>query len=259
MSNSGFIPILSKDQCNSIINTLENYQSFWVPRQLLICHTIGAASGYVERNFDIKPSFPMNSIFDYYEQSRHLNPFLFDNFSWIYEIIFQKFSNIIGPCELLDPLGYPGFQIFGHKPNCFNKIEDILLMQQPNGNIHTDKQHEVHMHIWNEFKNVDLTNILSFTLSIELPSTGGGLCSWDSESIKKHEIDDKFTKMIKNSNYYKKMNNLSVISYKIGSLFYFVGPILHQIAPGFEIKPTDRRITMQGHGIMCDNIWRIYF
>jgi hypothetical protein len=38
-----------------------------------------------------------------------------------------------------------------------------------------------------------------------------------------------------------------------------MGQAKHQIAPAFNCEPRDRRITLQGHGVRCDGVWRLYF
>jgi len=35
--------------------------------------------------------------------------------------------------------------------------------------------------------------------------------------------------------------------------------MLHQIAPAKDMKPNDERITLQGHGLICDGILRVYW
>jgi hypothetical protein len=29
--------------------------------------------------------------------------------------------------------------------------------------------------------------------------------------------------------------------------------------PGYKLSDTDRRISLQGHGVKCDGVWRLYF
>ena len=50
-----------------------------------------------------------------------------------------------------------------------------------------------------------------------------------------------------------------VVPYTIGKLMYHTGHVLHQIIPGYKLQDGDRRMTLQGHGIKCDGIWRLYF
>jgi hypothetical protein len=50
-----------------------------------------------------------------------------------------------------------------------------------------------------------------------------------------------------------------VVSYNLGESFFFKGVLLHQIAPFISLEENERRITMQGHGLLCDGIWRIFF
>ena len=47
--------------------------------------------------------------------------------------------------------------------------------------------------------------------------------------------------------------------YTEGEMIYFIGHLLHQMMPGVNVQPTDRRITVQGHGQKCDGVWRLYW
>ena len=44
----------------------------------------------------------------------------------------------------------------------------------------------------NSFEDVDYDNTLSFTLPIQVPTNGGGLNTWEDESMKQYEIDNNY-------------------------------------------------------------------
>jgi len=48
-------------------------------------------------------------------------------------------------------------------------------------------------------------------------------------------------------------------TYTIGKMIYRIGDIAHQILKKTEFRSHDRRITLQGHGVKCDNVWQLYF
>ena len=44
------------------------------------------------------------------------------------------------------------------------------------------------------------------------------------------------------------------------NMVYFTGHIVHQIAPArYACMPDDNRITLQGHGLKWDGVWRFEF
>ena len=134
-------------------------------------------------------------------------------------------------------------------------------MEQPSATIHVDLQHEQHDFLWNHFADVDLTNTLSFTLPLQVPTNGGGLNTWEEESMKQYEIDNKYTKHMKELDYSKwgDYGEPTVVPYKAGEMFWFIGSLVHQIAPAYNADFNDRRISLQGHGVKCDGVWQLYF
>jgi len=42
-------------------------------------------------------------------------------------------------------------------------------------------------------------------------------------------------------------------------MFYFIGSLVHQIAPAYNADFNDRRLSLQGHGVKCDGVWQLYF
>ena len=106
----------------------------------------------------------------------------------------------------------------------------------------------------NIFNEVDLENTLSFTIPINLPTHGGGLYTWEDE------VDPKLFNYTTNDTKLSELESPSVSNlYNKGEMVYFIGHLLHQMMPGRDLQPTDRRITVQGHGIKCDGVWRLYW
>ena len=173
-----------------------------------------------------------------------------------------------------DNLALPGFHIFGPKKGVVMSKQDCFYLQQPLASIHTDIQYKEHNEYWSQFKHVDLQNTLSFTMAIKLPKHGGGLYIWDWAEFDQEMIDtfnfqhnDDKVDVLKNKylwdngsvgDYNPKEEPLYE-EYVEGNMVYFIGHLVHQIAPATVCEPTDRRITLQGHGVKCDGIWRCYF
>lgn len=195
---------------------------------------------------------------EYYRYARDMNPILKDFFGWLYDIVLNKLDEEIGPCELIDELAHPGFHIFGHPPGKGPSPYTYMVMQKPLATIHYDLQHEKHIEIWKQYKDHDLENPLTFTLALELPQNGAGLNTWEEPSVSKYDPNSDFTNGMRKLEY-KDYGPPTVVQYEVGKMFYFIGSLLHQIAPSYKPLASDRRITLQGHGIKCDGVWKIYF
>jgi len=86
-----------------------------------------------------------------------------------------------------------------------------------------------------------------------LPSGGGGLNTWD---ISKTEVAvrsrEKFRDVLRD-------RPMVYHPYKRGSMAVHSGHLLHQAAPGRNLTPSDERITVQGHGLLVNGVWELYW
>lgn len=260
----GFIDTLTKEEVDLVEGYVETFSDYWVPRgtycseggfqhkldRPLDFYTIGAVT-YIDG---------LSNLEGYYKYAEQVNPTLYEYFGWLYKIVLDKLSEVIGPCELIGNLGHPGFHVFGHKPGEYVNQYSLMAFTQPLATIHHDLQQEKHKLVWEYYKDYDLDYCLTFTLPIVVPESGAGLNTWDDIRMCKYDKDDAYSKEIKRLDYGKYGPPLAVVPYTPGKMFYFIGKLLHQIAPVSQhVKSTDRRITLQGHGVMCDGVWRIYF
>ena len=262
---SGYLKVLDKDAIDNTIERVDLLKEWWIPRGVYCgeggftaseenpvdFYTLGVAT-YIDGITDIQY---------YYDYIKSQNPVFKDYFSWLYDLVIYNLWGEIGECQVADFLAYPGFHIFGTKPNEPPKMATKTYMEQPSATIHVDLQHEQHDFLWNHFKDVDLENTLSFTLPIQVPTNGGGLNTWEEESMKQYEIDNKYTKHMKELDYSKwgDYDEPTVVPYNAGEMFWFIGKLVHQIAPAYNADFNDRRISLQGHGVKCDGKWIIYF
>jgi len=251
MKKHGFVEILTQKECEQSIASVDSLHSYWerdVPAPLN-SYVLGAVTYHIAYSDLNKQKYFLNQ--------QKLNPLFHQNFNSVYQKCLDKLEKYIGPCQLIDSLGYPGFHIFGHPPGEKNNALDLRLMREPLAKIHQDIPYVHHMETWNKFSKVDLENTLSFTLTLQAPKNGAGLLFWNDETLQQYEVDNEYSHYLRQVS---TKSNPSVIQYKVGSLFFFMGNTLwHQIAPAYNLNETDRRITMQAHGVLCDGIWRIYF
>lgn len=216
-----------------------------------------------------------DDIGKYHKHRTALNPILKKKFSWMYKILCARLTEELGDlCVVDDMLGLPGFHIFGQKKNVRMTERECRLLEQPLASIHTDIQYKEHRCYWKCFEEVDFTNPLSFTMAVTLPRNGGGLFIWDWANFDQEMIDNfnfqpnedkvevlnnKYLWDNGSTNGYEPTYEPILEKYIEGNLVYFTGHVVHQIAPAKNCHPYDRRITVQGHGLKCDGVWRLYF
>jgi hypothetical protein len=185
------------------------------------------------------------NIESYFSKTKKLNPTLWNNFESIYIKIKIVFEELFG-CKVLYPaykLSLPGFHIFeiGRK-ECFyggSPHFDLSFKNIPFIQDNTSTNYPEHY---------------SFTIPLQLPNSGSGLNIWELEL-------SEFTSTMSEEDKLKICNekNKSFIEYHLGEMVLFNGYNYHQIAAVNQIIRSDRRITMQGHLVKCNNNFLIYW
>ena len=253
------IKTFTEEDCNKIEKTVDALDKLWVNRS---CER--RFSFETETVISRAPFWTLGAVSyldsvaspDRYKKHKdYLNPVLRKKFNWIYEIITKKLQEALGEPVVIDKfLAHPGFHIFATKIGTTIEPEYLRLFEQPLGSVHVDVQYEEHYDYWQKFKEVDFENTLSFTIPVKLPKNGGGLYTWDDK------VDPYSFNYTTNKTKLSELESASVTNlYNTGEMIYFIGHLLHQMMPGFNVQPTDRRITVQGHGVKCDGVWRLYW
>ena len=266
----GSIDVLDHEQSNKVVEFIDKLEKIWVRREQepIDFFTIGACT-YQDG---------VQSIEKYHAHREMINPVLLHHFKWLYDIVIDKFSELIGPIQVVNELGYPGFHIFGHKPGQISHPICTEAFQKPSASLHFDHQYEEHTDYWDKFDDVDLKETVSFTLPVELPKNGGGLWIWGTQDVNDLDENAMFKKYMdlfdprydrafwqnKTSPALSEYDPIYddkpiVLPYEVGKAHYHIGPVWHQIMPGYKLSDVDRRISLQGHGVKCDGIWRFYF
>lgn len=197
----------------------------------------------------------------YYKIKDYYNKVLMENFSDLYDKILLELTKNIGPSKLEDCLAYPGFHIM-RGGGAESKLIQTNFPDEYINMRHKDHIYNYHLDILNEkYSKVDTSDNLSFTLSLKLPKAGSGLSIWSDGALKNLESNSKFELEIKKNGFYKNRDIVEpeIITYKPGSMFLFSGNLYHQVTPIYKCYPDDMRITLQGHAVLCDNVWRWYF
>lgn len=228
----------------------------WVTR-IRYFNTFGAVT-YMDA-FNEKGVLPYSELGAYHAHRALINPVFQRHFSPLYETLCETLSkHLQTPCQLNDQIGFPGFHIYGATQSEGQLDQEYIdaFVGDSWSHLHVDIQYLPHLPIWDQYAEVDLLNPLSFTLTLQLPESGSALRYW--HSIESPEAAQAFNYLTVEQRALS-LGNVNVAKYEPGVLTYFIGHLIHQIPAAHPLQVTDRRITLQGHGIKCDGTWQLYF
>lgn len=232
--------MLSAEECARVAQTVHALRPHWVQRHATApFFTLGAAS-YLDG--DVQPNERRRQ---YYEKAARYNPILIERFGWLYDCLAAVLGKVLeAPCAYDDRLGRPGFHIF---------LPDKAF-ENPVYSIHFDLQYQ--QVGWDGHPDPDFEHPASFTASIVLPRSGGGLNTWDLffRDWKNRELGGLMAKT--------QALKPEFVPYHVGRLALHDGHMVHQIAPMRDIdpgNPADSRITLQGHAIKSAGRWWLYW
>ena len=120
------------------------------------------------------------------------------------------------------------------------------------GSIHKDNPHISSMFSFPH------TTPISFTIMLETPKNGAGLNYWDDDVINNTTLSNQFDSMSTELQE-RLIKTVKTFKYKIGELVIFDGQTIHQIANMVATDENDRRISIQGHGVLTDDGYVVYF
>ncbi len=230
------IPVLTDAECARVRLAVLALRPHWTKRiPSLPFYTLGTVS-YIDAVGDEPP---------YATLVPQGNRVLRLHFGWLYERLLVLLSQALGRpavfAETTDgPLGLPGFHIHLSDPAFESDIAPV----------HFDLQYR--LHDWRGL-SIDRDHPISFTLAIALPQHGGGLRTWDVSLTERRTRADESPEELAQG------REAVFHAYRCGHLALHSGHLMHQIAPGIDLQPQDERITLQGHGVYADGLWRLYW
>jgi hypothetical protein len=204
--------LISTEQCKIFSNSVKNDIKLW-KKKYIIMSILGTAS-YIEG---------LKGFSYYKEEYLKTNKILESHYEELLNIVLNYFQKRCPNSTVKYRFALPGFHIF----NC-GKIFSL-----PFCSIHNDLQY---LNLkFDEKTDLDLDKTLSFTLTLELPKTGGGLYIFGDEQVK--------------------------INYYQGYIVCHNGNTSHMISNSPQSDEISYRITLQGHGLYdkLSNTWYIYW
>ena len=235
------IRMLTETQCEDVYAHICELQEDWIPRggAASSFFTLGAAT-YLD------VTYPAKGGANYYEKVQRYNPLLQQHFDWLYEMLSTVLEEHLGASvSYEESFALPGFHIWLSR----------ALSTKPVTSIHFDLQYQSLE--WQDADKIDFTRLISFTLPIRLPTRGGGLNMWNITYPEFVQARRQGT--VQSVQDFPSSMEHQYYPYTVGHLVVHSGYSLHQIAPVPEVYDTDRRITLQGHGLWVAGQWKLYW
>ncbi len=225
---------LSTEEVAKARDAVHQLRNHWVNRAtgMLPFYTLGVAS--------YKDAMTADKEI-YLQEAKRFNTLLNTHFSWLYERLITHLTDILQmPVCFTENYALPGFHIFlAHK-----------AFKIPLATPHFDLQYKLLK--WNTTQ-INTKQLVSFTCAVALPQSKAGMFYWpityeESQTLSLPDLEALQT-----------TRGINFFKYELGKLALHQGLILHQIAPAKRVHPSDERITLQGHGIVCDGIMHLYW
>lgn len=226
--------MLSPAEAEEVAARVHALRDAWQPRDETPFFTLGTAAYMDARDGRFR---------DYQARAAASNQLLGTHFAPLLERFRKAVSGHVGSEVVYDSrLALPGFHIF-----LFHEA-----FRRSGASLHYDKQFE---HIdWTEFGTPDIAQQLSLTLSIRLPTGGGGLHVWNINRIEIERMAAEARVA------YSRANRKATFEhYEVGTMAIHSGHQLHQIGAAPHLQPGDERITMQAHALPVDGQWVLYW
>jgi hypothetical protein len=228
--------LLTPDECARTERDLKALRTHWTPRggEPSSFFTLGAASY-------------LDAADDYRARAAALNPRLTERFGWLYDKLCSFLAWRLGTAVAFDEsLARPGFHIW----------ETAAIFTQPQASVHFDLQQ---LRAWPaDTPGADFDHPLSFTVAIRLPRAGGGLNVWDISYERFLRFRDRVAGRVDPA-------DLAVLlpplrhPYTVGGIAIHPGLLMHQVGEVPTVEAGDERITLQGHALKVEGVWRLYW
>ncbi len=230
------VSVLSEAQCGNIAARLNYLRPEWIWRAPGF-YTLGVAT-YLDIGCAENPEA------SYYGRVAATNGLLRREFGDELAALQRSLCDTLqAPCRFASGLALPGFHIF--------ECGGICTSGTPTP--HFDLQYQYHQ--W-PFA-LAASQFISFTLTISLPRLGGGLDVWEIEAAELARLErmgrkptvERLSRLVPHTHH----------AYQPGWMVVQLATLLHRIAPLPEAYPGDQRITWQGHGVLDQGEWVLYW
>jgi hypothetical protein len=223
------IRLLSEKEARAVVSSLDELRPVWVMRGAgRVFATLGRAA-YLDL------CGGRHTVAEYRELAAPQNEILLRHFGPLLETIRALIERVVQKETVLTTeWALPGFHVFLGGG----------LGGAGTGGAHFDLQFRELL----EQSRLEGVAPLSYTLALELPRAGSGLRVWPlrprqlSAGSSNRSGDEPLPE-------YLARKPSIYVQYQAGMIYLQRDPILHCISNGTPIRPEERRITLQGHGL----------
>jgi hypothetical protein len=230
LSTLGEIDVLNAGECEQVADAVLGEREAWTAR---------SASGKfftlgVNAYMDLARAADEDA--SYFGPARGANLMLKQRFAGVHAKLAQSLERELGlPTRYADDLAMPGFHIW----------VGLGIPRRPGASIHFDLQYQ---RLLTRPRYARASGTVSFTLPVKLPAAGSSLRVWpctypdDMDRLPAFQQADP-----------------EIVPYHLGSAIVHSGHVLHQIGATPSAQPGDYRITLQGHGLVVDEVLVLYW
>lgn len=225
------IAMLAESECAELRRQILQLRPYWIQRLPdLPMYSLGAAT-YLDM---------AQGESHYVETAARYNPILQQHFAPLYRRLEEVLSRRLGgPVAYPPHKALPGFHIFLAHP----------AFTQGSASIHADLQYRQTDWSWAR----SISQPISFTLAISLPSCGSGVNVWNVSVTQLDGLPRAEAARV------LRERGGQFFEYRLGHLTLQFGHLMHQIARPLWLVEGDQRLTFQGHALLCDGSWQLYW
>jgi hypothetical protein len=231
LSTLGEIDVLSVEECEDLTDAVLDLRDEWTGRSPTAQFFTLGVNAYMDL------AHSTDSEAEYYALAQRANLLLKHRFVGLHGNLAEVLSHALGvPTRYADDLAMPGFHIWVGPG----------IPSRAGASIHFDLQYQRLLH---RPAYARATGTVSFTLPIRLPAAGSSLRLWPACT---YPADVSHLDIARTT-------EPEVVRYRLGSALVHSGHVLHQIGPTPSVQPEDLRITLQGHGLVVDDVLVLYW
>jgi len=244
-SDARVLPLLTDDDVVAIRATLLSLSSQW--------RTLGRVSHASVLGL---PAYSVRGESDYAARARAVNEVLLASFASLYSRLRDALEPELqrrhrGDVSFSSDHALPGFHLLFADGGQADPRAWLAEPHWDSGFLNVPWMPELPA-------SLDISQLVSFTLPIALPSAGSGLAIWPvtSAMVMQSSVDAldghaTIRALIGDC-------EPTIHAYRVGHLFVHTGHHLHAVAPWAAVAG-DERITMQGHALHHDGRWRVFW
>jgi hypothetical protein len=217
-------------ECTDIASRVLGLREHWIARSGNGFYSLATAS-YLDG-----PRYHAN----YRDRARQTNPPLLAHFGDVYARVAAFFEDLLfAPVTITNELAVPGFHVFEYG-QCGPDGDNAA------GRAHFDLQ-------WMQALPGTLPDsTLSFTVAIKQPPAGAALEVWPLQYGNTGTLTGPVAE-------WAASHPSRRLDYTEGGITVHDGNILHAIGARRAGEPAGRRLTLQGHGVLLNGAWILYW